>query len=161
MVRSSLALMMFCAFVAADDQERTFHARLDGFQETPAVSSTGRGEFRARLTSPTTLEYRLEYENLEGTPTNAAHVHLGQRGVAGGVIFFLCGGGGKPACTPTNGAIEGTVVPADIVGPAGQGIAAGEFAEMIRAMRAGMTYANVHTDKHQTGEIRGQINDRR
>jgi len=38
-----------------------------------------------------------------------------------------------------------------------QGIAAGEIAEIIRAMRAGVTYANVHTNKHPTGEIRGQL----
>jgi hypothetical protein len=44
-----------------------------------------------------------------------------------------------------------------VIGPTGQGIAPGEFAELVRAIRAGATYANVHTDKHPTGEIRGHI----
>ena len=31
------------------------------------------------------------------------------------------------------------------------------MAELIRAMRAGATYANVHTERFGGGEIRGQI----
>jgi len=53
--------------------------------------------------------------------------------------------------------VTGTIGSADIVGPTGQGIDAGEFEEAIAAIRAGVTYANVHTDKHPGGEIRGQI----
>jgi hypothetical protein len=43
------------------------------------------------------------------------------------------------------------------VGPAAQGIAAGEFAELVRAIKAGATYVNVHSSLFPTGEIRGQI----
>ena len=71
---------------------------------------------------------------------------------------FLCGGGGKPACPATGGTVTGAIRAADGIGPAGQGIAAGEFAELVRAMRAGKTYANVHTSPtYAGGEIRGQI----
>ncbi|MDQ4029624.1 MAG: CHRD domain-containing protein, partial [Actinomycetota bacterium] len=77
--------------------------------------------------------------------------------VAGGVIAFLCGGGGKPACPATHGTVEGTIRPADVIGPAAQGIAAGEFDELVRAIRAGATYANVHSGTYPAGEIRGQI----
>jgi hypothetical protein len=48
-----------------------------------------------------------------------------------------------------------------VIGPDAQGIAPGEFAELVRAMRAGVTYANVHTTTHGGGEIRGQITDER
>jgi hypothetical protein len=74
------------------------------------------------------------------------------------VAAFLCGGGGKPAC-PQSGTVTGTIVPADVVGPATQGIAAGEFGELVAAIRAGRTYANVHSSKFPAGEVRGQIND--
>jgi hypothetical protein len=55
--------------------------------------------------------------------------------------------------------VTGTITPANILGPAGQGIAAGEFDEFIAAMRAGVTYANVHTAQFPGGEIRGQIEE--
>jgi hypothetical protein len=73
------------------------------------------------------------------------------------VSAFLCGGGNKPACTPTQGTFEGDIVASDVVGPAGQGIAPGEMAELIRAMKKGFTYANVHTTLNGAGLIRGQI----
>jgi len=47
-----------------------------------------------------------------------------------------------------------------VIGPAGQGIAAGEFAELLAAIRAGKTYANVHSAKFPGGEIRAQLGDR-
>jgi hypothetical protein len=151
------SLLCTASGVWADDDDRNqFKARLQGFQETPAISSTGRGEFTARIRDDA-IDWELSYEGLEGTPTTAAHVHLGQKAVAGGVSFFLCGGGGKPACTNTSGSFSGTATAADVIGPAAQGVAPGEIAEMITAMRAGKTYANVHTGKHPGGEIRGQI----
>jgi CHRD domain len=149
---------LLCASSAAlaDDERNSFKTRLKGFNEVPAVSSTGRGEFSARILGDT-IEWTLSYEGLEGTTTTAAHVHVGQRSVNGGVSFFLCSGTGQPACTPGSGSFSGTATAANILGPAAQGVAAGEIAEVIRAMRAGKTYANVHTDKHPGGEIRGDI----
>jgi hypothetical protein len=51
----------------------------------------------------------------------------------------------------------GTLTAANVVGPAGQLVAAGEFAELVRAIKSGVTYANVHTTAVTAGEIRGQI----
>jgi hypothetical protein len=75
--------------------------------------------------------------------------------VNGGVAAFLCGGP-KPAC-PASGTATGTITAADVIGPGGQGIAAGQFAELVRMMRAGVTYVNVHTSMFGGGEIRGQV----
>jgi hypothetical protein len=153
----------------ADDESKTrsFKARLDGFEETPfTLSTTGTGEFRARLNeSENQLSYELEYSGLEGTVT-MAHVHFGARGLSGGVMFWLCTTStapipaplGTPTCPSPGGKVTGTITSAQIVGPSGQGIAAGEFAEVIRAMRAGAAYANVHSSLYPGGEIRGQIN---
>jgi hypothetical protein len=139
-----------------------FSAKLTGFQETPSESTPGRGTFQARLVNGNTIHYTLHYEGFEAAEgsTLFAHIHFGQQGVAGGVSAFLCGGGDKPACTPTQGTFEGDIDAADVVGPAGQGIAAGEFAKLVRAMRAGVTYANIHSSTQPAGEIRGQIDDR-
>ena len=51
----------------------------------------------------------------------------------------------------------GTVASDNVIGPAGQGIAAGEFDEMIRAIRSGATYVNVHSNAFPGGELRGQV----
>jgi CHRD domain len=135
-----------------------FSAKLTGFEETPSESTPGRGTFRATVNGDT-IHYRLHYEGFEAAEgdTLFSHIHFGQPGVAGGVAAFLCGGGDKPACTAGSGTFEGDIDPADIVGPNGQGIAPGEMDEVIRAMRKGYTYANVHTTLNGAGLIRGQI----
>ena len=48
-----------------------------------------------------------------------------------------------------------------MIGPAGQGIAPGEYNELLRAIRAGVTYANVHSTKFPSGEIRAQLERKR
>jgi hypothetical protein len=130
-------------------------AKLSGFEEVPAISTAGSGEFKAKIRSQQ-IDYTLSYRDLEGGAVSAAHIHLGQRSVNGGVSAFLCGGGDKPPCPPS-GTVEGTIDPTDVIGPANQGIAPGEFDELVRAIRAGVTYANVHTTQFPGGEIRGQI----
>ncbi len=137
-------------------------ASLTGFQEVPSESTPGHGDFRATIMGDT-IHYRIRYAGFEAAEgaTTGSHIHFGQRGVAGGVSAFLCGGGDKPPCTPLEGTIEGVIDAADVIGPAGQGIAAGEMAELIRAMRHGYTYANVHTATNPAGLIRGQIAHRR
>ena len=149
---------LYTSTAAAGDESNHLKARLDGYQEVPAVSSTGSGTLDLRIDDDAqAVDFELTYENLEGTTTTASHIHLGQPGVNGGVSVFFCGGGGRPACTPTSGSFSGTFTAADIIGPTAQGIAPGEFAELVRAMRAGVTYVNVHTNKHPGGEIRGVI----
>ena len=50
-----------------------------------------------------------------------------------------------------------TFTAADVIGPADQGISAGEFDELVKAMRNGVTYANVHSSTFPMGEIRAQL----
>jgi len=136
-----------------------FSAKLTGFDETPSESTPGRGTFRARIVGGDTIHYKLTYRGFESAEgaTLFAHIHFGQPGVAGGVAAFLCGGGNKPACTDTQGTVEGDIVASDVIGPAGQGIDPGQFDELITAMSKGYTYANVHTTLNPAGLIRGQI----
>ena len=72
------------------------------------------------------------------------------------MVAFLCGGGDKPVC-PASGTVTGVIDPADVIGPEDQGIAAGEFQELVRAIRRNATYVNVHTDAFPNGEIRGNV----
>lgn len=148
------------SWATAGGGKKNVDADLDGTSEPPVVSSTGTGTLEATIDDDAdTISYTLSYAGLEGTTTLFAHIHLGQRSVNGGVSAFLCGGGDKPPCTPTSGTISGVIDPLDVIGPTGQGLAPGEFDELVQAIRAGDTYANVHTNKHPGGEVRGQIND--
>ena len=140
-----------------------FRARLDGYQEAPlTLSVPGTGTFRAQLSADGgSLSYRLRYSDLTG-PALFAHIHLGRPATAGGVIAFLCDSTedappGVPECPGAGGTVTGTIEPDDVVGPEGQGISAGEFDELVAALRARATYANVHTELFQPGEIRGDI----
>ena len=139
------------------------HEHLTGYQEDPAVISTAGGaEFRARIDERgQTITYTLSYWGLAGTVTQS-HIHFGGRAQSGGVSVFLCtnlanGPVGTQACPAAPATISGTITPADVIGPTGQGIAAGEFAELIAAIRAGVTYVNVHSSTYPGGEIRAQI----
>lgn len=165
--RSALAFLVlvlvagFGVTVYAWRGDTQLFARLRGLNEVPPTTSRGSGELHATLDrDETTLTFRLEYRNLTGGP-GAAHIHFAPTKVNGGVMVFFCGGGGKPLCpTTTSGTVTGTITAADIVGPLAQGIApapAGDFADVVRAIRTGNAYANIHSERFPGGEIRGQI----
>ena len=135
--------------------------RLIGYNEVPPISTTAKGSFTGRVDPVAkTITFTLTYSGLS---SNAlfAHIHFGQKGVAGGVSAFLCGGGGKPACPATAGTVNGTIAATDVIntvaGTVNQGIGAGEFDELISAMKAHATYANVHSQSFPGGEIRAQL----
>ena len=168
MKRATLAICLVTVMAVsaiAFTQAKRIREFLTGYEEVPAVSTVAEGEFHARISSDSSqIDYELKYSGLEGDVTQA-HIHFGQKGVNGGISVWLCGNpsatvsppAGTQACPPSPATVTGTLTAADVVGPAGQGIAAGEFAELISAIRAGKTYANVHSTKFPGGEIRSQI----
>jgi hypothetical protein len=144
---------------------------LTGYQEVPAISTEGNGTFKASIDrNGQQISYRLTYADLEGD-VQQAHIHIGQEGVNGQIVAFLCSNlpnppAGTPACPPAPGTVEGTIEPADVQNTtnpppptAGQGIEAGAFDELVDAIKAGATYANVHSTKWPGGEIRAQLED--
>ena len=149
------------SFALADGGSKNARGKLIGYQEVPSVSSRGSGEFEARIVDNSKIEYELSYRDLEAAVTQS-HIHFGQRSVNGGISVFFCsnlgnGPAGTPACPAPPATISGTIVAGNVIGPAAQGIAAGEFAELLAAIRAGKTYANVHTTMFPGGEIRAQL----
>jgi hypothetical protein len=141
-----------------------FIARLNGADEVPAVSTPATGQFFLNFsTSTNTGVYTLSYTGLQGAVTQA-HIHIGQPGVLGaGTIVWLCGTpvlpgpDGTPTCPPRSGAVTGTIAAADVLGPSSQLIAPGELTELLRALRGGFAYVNVHTAELPNGEIRGIV----
>jgi CHRD domain len=136
---------------------------LSGYEEVPlALSTSGNGRFRALINDrDDTITYTLSYSDLEATVTQA-HIHFGSESQVGGISVFLCtnlgnGPAGTQACPAQPATITGTITPADVIGPAAQGIAAGEFDELVAAIRNGTAYVNVHSTKYPIGEIRAQF----
>ena len=163
---AALGVVVITAAAVAGDRGK-LNTSLTGFEEVPAILTTGEGSFKARVSpSGEEIRYELRYSGLEGgtTPTQA-HIHIAQESVNGGISAWLCGSStnpgpaGTPACLAQPATITGTITPADVVGPDNQGVMPTEFAELVRALREGVAYANVHTTKYGGGEIRGQIGD--
>jgi hypothetical protein len=162
---ASIALTAVGSAAAADGNGAwsKLRATLSGYNEDPlALSTTGTGRFMARIDEQAQeITYTLSYSALEGNVTQS-HIHLGGPSQSGGIIVFFCtnlgnGPAGTQACPPAPATITGTVRPADVIGPAGQGITAGQFDELIAAIRSGTTYVNVHSSLYPGGEIRAQV----
>jgi len=142
--------------------DTTVMGSLISYEEVPAVSTSGSGTFRAKIDAAAeTIYWELSYTGLS-TDALQSHIHFGQAGVNGGISVFLCsnlGNGpvGTQACPARSANLSGVISAASVIGPAAQGISAGEFAELVAAIRSGVAYANVHTVSFPGGEIRSQI----
>jgi CHRD domain-containing protein len=79
------------------------------------------------------IRWTLTFRKLSGKAV-AAHIHRGKPGIAGGVLFPLCG-----PCT------------------SGQTRRATIAKSVADALERGSAYVNVHTTKNAAGEIRGQV----
>jgi CHRD domain len=166
----SIALISMAAVTLAfSDGFKNIKEFLIGYEEVPAVSTTGNGEFRARINrDETEIAYTLSYSALEGD-VQQAHIHIGNVGVNGGITVFLCtnlgnGPAGTQPCPAAPATITGVIRAADVSPniPATaaariQGLDTGEFDELLAAIRAGATYVNVHSTRWPGGEIRSQI----
>jgi CHRD domain len=141
---------------------QSFRADLRGFNEVPSVSTSGTGRFDAELIPEDgSIEYTLQYSGLESVVTEA-HIHFSQAATNGDIIVFLCtnlddGPAGTQACPEGDGEISGVITADDVLGSTDQGLAPGAFDRLLQAMFDRATYANVHTEVHGAGEIRGQI----
>lgn len=124
-------------------------ADLAGQYEVPPVNTGGRGSAMFRRVGRDRLRYTLEVSGLQDI--TEAHIHQGKPGRNGPVVAWLFG---PSRGTTISGLLaRGTLRKADLVGPLrGKSIGA-----LVRQMKAGNTYTNVHTTRYPDGEIRGQI----
>ncbi len=157
-------------FMRADDRhdnDSTLEARMTGSSVVPSVSTAAKGAFSMKIAQDDSqFTYVLTFSGIN-SPVTQSHIHFAQPGVAGGIMIWLCqgtvaapAGDSVPVCpTSPGGTVTGTVTPANVVGPAAQGISPGEFSEALAAIRRGLAYANVHSTTFPSGEISGQIRD--
>jgi hypothetical protein len=157
-----MAGLLVTATAAKADQIR---ALLTGYEESPSVSTTAKGEFQAVIDPDgDSIRYRETFSGLQGTITQS-HIHVGQLSVNGSVVIFLCQTATNPDPTglapqcPQQGTVTGRITAANVIAgaTASQQLVASDLAAIITAIRAGAAYANVHTNLSPGGEIRGQI----
>jgi hypothetical protein len=180
LIVASSALVAVPSFAGDDHHGHKFATELSGYNEVHfvatapalrgAISTKAKGKFKAAIDDDKKMiHYELEWKDLEGIVTQA-HIHFGQKHTVGGIVVWLCetalnpgpvgsAGDGLPTCPgeSNSGKVTGTIQPANVLAVTGQGIDAGEFDELVRAIRAGATYANVHSTVFGPGEVRGQI----
>ncbi len=148
MKRTALLILVLAAFAApgiALAAGHGFSAELTTEAEVPApTGSEGSGSATATINENGSIDYEVSFEDLTGPPV-AAHIHFGAVGVAGPVILPLAHGDSPFSGTLT----EAEFTPAE-GGPQ-------TYDEALDAIRDGMTYVNVHTEKNGAGEIRGQL----
>jgi hypothetical protein len=162
-----------------DNDDRVVRTHLTGYQETAqTINTPAAGDFKATISDDgTAIHYELTWHDLSANVLQS-HIHFGRPALTGGIVLFLCTNLTPPAnvptpqpCPTTNpAAISGTLTAANVIPlpvtctgtPAvcsGQGIDPGAagFEEMIKAIRVGAAYVNVHTVNHPSGEIRGRL----
>ncbi|PTX48137.1 CHRD domain-containing protein [Melghirimyces profundicolus] len=130
---------------------RKFIAVLRGAEEVPPVRTRAFGITHLLVSrDKKRLFYVLKVRNIRRF--TQAHIHLGPRGVNGPIVAFLFGFT-TPGISVNKGVVSGTITADDLVGP----LKGKTIADLVREMRRGNTYVNVHTEQNPDGEIRGQI----
>jgi hypothetical protein len=168
MIGALVTAAMFSPLALAGSHVEEFHAVFSGFNEvgglnaeTGAILSDGKATLRLKLDRvQQSISYTLNFSGL-GTAVTQAHIHFGKVHMPGGVMVFFCSNLPNPppntqAC-PASGTISGTITATNVVGPAAQGVTAGDFQSVVDALESDTAYANIHTTAFPAGEIRGEI----
>lgn len=144
------------------NMKTTFTAQLSAANELPTaagpVVSKGRGLAVFHLSDDgASLHYKLIVANIANV--TQSHIHCGPAGVNGSVVVFLFGL--VPTGVNVNGVLaEGDITAANIIArPESASCSGGlqTFDDLLRHIREGSAYVNVHTLAYPGGEIRGQL----
>jgi len=139
-----------------DDDETRLQAVLTGLQEVPPVTTNASGSGSVTLPDDNGFFNASLQASGFATTVMAAHIHYGEPGENGPILFTLFN-------AAEDGTFPGTInrrfTAADFeTQPLGSPI--GSFNEAVDAIRRGDTYFNVHTTANPDGEVRGQIGAR-
>ena len=127
----------------------TFVSSLDGEQEDPPVMTDASVNGQVVLSADrTTLRFALSVFDLAPDQITQAHIHVGEPGVNGPVVFFL-------SATSFTSPLIGTLTAANFIPAPEVGVVT--FEDLLDVLFAGDTYINVHTIMYPGGEVRGQL----
>jgi CHRD domain len=138
----------------AEAASDTFKAKLSGKEVVPPVNTKATGEALFILSKDgKELSFTLKVKNIEDVIM--AHIHVGKKGENGAPVAPLFGDAKKEGMFSGELA-KGTITDKDLVGV----LAGKTLADLVKIIKDGNAYVNVHSDKNRAGEIRGQIKER-
>ena len=146
------ALRQTDAAEAVQGGSLTFEAQLRGGREVPPVATRTRG--RAEITfndERTSAVFELKVE--DGTAITQAHLHCAPQGVNGPIVVFLAGFHEQGWHVDGHWIGDAAFTNANVIDPA----CGADLAALVRAIRHGQVYVNVHSVEHPGGVIRGQL----
>ncbi len=128
-----------------------YKAMLSGKDIVPAVETKATGEATFTLSKDgKELAYTLTVKDLENA--TAAHIHAGKKGENGGPLAGLFAGPKKEGMFSGELA-KGMITDKDLKGP----LAGKTVKDLVKIIKDGGAYVNIHTEKNPNGEVRGQI----
>ncbi len=131
--------------------EKTFKAALSGAEVVPPAKTMAKGE--ATFTpgkDGNELSYKVTVSDVENV--SAAHIHMGKKGTNGPPLAPI-NVGAKKSGKFSGTLAEGTITAKELMGS----LKGKAVKDLVKEIKAGNAYVNVHTDKYPDGEIRGQI----
>src|SRR5690349_19815418 len=117
--RVLMAVMGSLLVVVTVTKAEQLGALLTGYEESPSVSTTAKGEFVATIDGHV-IRYTETYSGLQA-PVTQSHIHVAQKGVNGSIVIFLCQTPGNPDPTglapqcPQEGTVSGTITGANVI----------------------------------------------
>lgn len=131
--------------------EKSFHAKLSGHDSVPAVKTKAKGKAEFKLSKDgKELSFKLTVKDIDNV--TAAHIHMGKKGENGAPVAGLFAGPKKEG-NFSGTLAEGTIMEKDLIGD----LQGKSLDALIKLIKSGGAYVNVHTDAYPDGEIRGQI----
>lgn len=126
-------------------------AALTGSEVVPPVETKASGEATFTLSKDgKELAYTLTVKDIENA--TAAHIHAGKKGENGGPLAGLFAGPKKEGAFSGELA-KGTITDKELMGP----LAGKKVKDLVKIIKEGGAYVNIHTEKNPNGEVRGQI----
>jgi len=153
-----LVLALSISTVAGDDDVLTLTADLHGVNEVPAINSNATASFKATIDENGSITFTETFQNLTSNAI-LSHIHFGKNHVAGGVMIFLCGGGGQPAC-PVATSLEhskASITPANVTGPTTAGHYTRRPGQRSACHPSGCRLREFALGELPGGEVRGQV----
>ena len=128
-------------------------ASLSGDKEVPPVKINATGSAGFSQPHFGNMSYGIQLSDID--KVTAAHIHQGNEGKNGPVIVTLFKADNNTGTGPVKGQlVNGSITNSMLEGPLKGKTLEGD---LIKAIKNGEAYVNVHTTDHPDGAIRGQI----